>query len=146
VGIERMVGPGLAAEHHDVAPEVVDGRDRADRERVGPADAEPAGRIAVARHAERAHVRYLSRSTVFSTLPLAFRGSASTKANEVGFLYEARCFWQWATSSSVAGGCAGSRGTITARGVSTHFGCGTPITATSATSGCDERAASTSAE
>src|SRR6185295_3098348 len=86
-------------------------------------------------HAVRvAEANHFSR--LFCTLPMAFRGSASSRRSSRGSLYGASASRANARrSSSVIGGAVPARGTTQAVTRSPHTGSGTPMTATSATTG-----------
>src|SRR5439155_5204329 len=79
-----------------------------------------------------------------STLLAALRGSTATNSMRRGFLKPASRAWAKAASAPGSGATPG-RGTTTAVTCSPHLGCGVPITATSATSGCARSTSSTSA-
>ena len=87
--------------------------------------------------------QYGSRSLNFWSLPVAVRVSASRSSTDVGHLKCAsrpRQCSRSARSSMVAPGAS----TTSAFTVSPHFSSGTPMTAASATSGCEHSASSTS--
>ena len=90
-------------------------------------------------------LQYGTLSRYFWTLPVAVRGSASRNSTEVGHWKTARRSRQKAINAPGSRSTP-SRSTTSAFGVSPQRSCGTAITATSATSGCWCRHASTSSE
>jgi hypothetical protein len=81
----------------------------------------------------------ISRSRPFSTFPMAFRGSASTRTNARGTLKDAICRRQ--AASSAAGSASPAKH---ATSTSPRRSSGTPSTAASRTPACSRRTASTS--
>src|SRR4051794_37627454 len=87
-----------------------------------------------------------ARNSLRLSFPVAVFGSASTNAISRGYLYGAICALAWACSSTTSSSDASASplSTTNAFTFCPRSGQGTPITAHSATAGCDSNAFSTS--
>src|SRR3954451_6673317 len=95
-------------------------------------------------HASSSVSTYVCRRSGFRILPVAVLGSSATYRTSLGTLNPARRSRSVARSASPSWGAPGA-GTTTARPTSPHCGSGTPMTATSCTSGSSSITDSTSA-
>src|SRR5580765_8445669 len=104
------------------------------------------GAIQIATSLDRQpHSLYLPRNSDFSSFPVDVCGNSCTKTKSSGSCHFAKVMAKKVRSSSQLK-VTPLFSTTTANGLSCHMGCGTAITAASATAGCATRAFSTSTE